>query len=795
MIKICKVSKYFKSGNNKVKAVDNISLELPKNGLVALLGPSGCGKTTLLNIIGGLDKPKKGKVYVNDMLISSKFSCKVDKVRNNNIGYIFQDYKLINNLTVFENVEIVLKMIGVKNKKEREKRVNFVLEKVGMYRYRRRPSYMLSGGERQRVAIARALVKNPDIILADEPTGNLDSRNSLEIMKIISSIAKDRLVVLVTHEKSLAKFYATRIVSLEDGKIVSDELNKEIDDLDYVIDNNVYLKDFDVIEHISRDNYDINIYNNNDDKLEFDVVVKNGNIYIKSSQKIEVVDEHSSIEFIDDHYKKLSKKELLEFHFTLDGVISDNKKKYSSIFNPFTFIKNGFAKVFKYTFIRKVLLIGFFVSSAFTLFAFGAIVGINKYEEKDFLSQDRNNVTATTNVSSASYDNITLNENVLLALPYGGNLSMDVFLEKFSQVQFYSQFNLSIAPLSLVSEDKIIAGNMPSNPNEVLIDKYYIDNLIENSPDFKMVGVVSYEDFIGISFGSPMQSNSEFLEYTISGVYDGNNVSLYVDENSIPNLFSIANSGGSELFLNYAAYSNNIILESGRMPENNYEIILHSNFKEQYKNNNIFSLENVDYTIVGYFDNNEFNNNFFVNSDTLYYKLFKETNKLTVYSMDKSSVIDDLKNMNINAIDSYVAAENSFVISREENITQITIIAAITLGISVIQIFLIVRASFLSRVKEVGIYRAIGVKKSDVYKMFASEIIAITILVNIPGLIIMTYILRNVEFINSFVDTSNLIILASLIFVFIINIVFGLLPVFGTIRKRPAYILARHDIE
>ena len=186
MIELVNVNKYFnRHKKNELHVINNTSLTLEDTGLVALLGPSGCGKTTLLNAIGGLDKIKKGKIYIDNQKISSKFSYKVDKIRNLNVGYIFQDYKLIDNLSVYDNVALVLKMVGIKNKTEIKKRVEYVLDKVGMLRYKKRPAGMLSGGERQRVGIARAIVKDPNIILADEPTGNLDSKNSLEIMKII----------------------------------------------------------------------------------------------------------------------------------------------------------------------------------------------------------------------------------------------------------------------------------------------------------------------------------------------------------------------------------------------------------------------------------------------------------------------------------------------------------------------------------------------------------------------------------------------------------------------------------
>ena len=227
MIRIEKLNKYYnRHKKNQIHVIDNTSLDLLDKGLVALLGPSGCGKTTMLNAIGGLDKVNNGKIYINDKKITTFNTYRKDKIRNLQVGYIFQDYKLIDNKSVYDNVAMVLRMIGIKDKNEVKKRVTYILERLGIYRYRYRPCGMLSGGERQRVGIARALVKNPDIILADEPTGNLDSKNTIEIMNIIKSISKDKLVILVTHEVELAKFYATRIIELLDGKVVKDYENK-----------------------------------------------------------------------------------------------------------------------------------------------------------------------------------------------------------------------------------------------------------------------------------------------------------------------------------------------------------------------------------------------------------------------------------------------------------------------------------------------------------------------------------------------------------------------------------------
>ena len=230
MLKLENVNKYFnKNKPNEIHVLNNVSLDFDKTGLVAILGPSGSGKTTLLNLIGGLDKVDDGEIYINGKKITNSHSDSVDKIRNLNIGYIFQDYKLIDNISVYENIAISLKMIGEKDERKIKKNVQYVLEAVNMYRYRYRLAKTLSGGQKQRVAIARAIIKNPNIIIADEPTGNLDSKNSIAVMDILKSISKEKLVILVTHETELAKQYASRIIEIEDGKIIKDYENNNIE--------------------------------------------------------------------------------------------------------------------------------------------------------------------------------------------------------------------------------------------------------------------------------------------------------------------------------------------------------------------------------------------------------------------------------------------------------------------------------------------------------------------------------------------------------------------------------------
>ena len=221
MLQIKNISKTYKTGNLVQRALDDVSLNLRDNEFVAILGPSGSGKTTLLNIIGGLDRYDSGDLIINGISTKKYKDRDWDSYRNHTIGFVFQSYNLISHQTVLSNVELALTISGI-GKEERRKRAIDALKKVGLgEQLHKRPSQM-SGGQMQRVAIARALVNDPDILLADEPTGALDSDTSIQVMDLLKEVAKDRLVVMVTHNPELAEEYATRIVNLRDGKIRSD---------------------------------------------------------------------------------------------------------------------------------------------------------------------------------------------------------------------------------------------------------------------------------------------------------------------------------------------------------------------------------------------------------------------------------------------------------------------------------------------------------------------------------------------------------------------------------------------
>lgn len=813
MIRILGLNKYYNKGRrNQIHVINNTNLELPDKGLVALLGPSGCGKTTLLNAIGGLDRVNKGSIYINDKKITSKFSYKVDKIRNLNIGYIFQDYKLIDDMSVYDNVAMVLKMIGIKDKKEIKTRVEYILERVGMYRYRYRPCGMLSGGERQRVGIARALVKNPDIILADEPTGNLDSKNTIEIMNIIKAISRDKLVILVTHEVDIAKFYASRILEITDGTIVKDYINKHDDKIDYRIDNTLYLKDFKYSYKNSDNNINIDYYNDEDKKLNLVIAVKNGNIYIKSNDdsRIEVVDSNSSIEIVNDHYKKLDKSVYEKYSFDFDKIINkDIKLKYSSIFNLGSIIKRGFKKVFGYSFVKKLLLGGFFLAALFVTYSVSNIIGLLTVNDSEFIVTNKNYLKIERNkVKVEDYLNYEGMDGIIYMLPGDSKVGMKVSNQEYYQTKDSNiVINGSIASNEMISSKDIIYGRYPENDNEIVIDKM----VYNKTKGLEMIGYYEVERMIN----SRVFTNKEYI---IVGIVDMGSPSIYASRNELYNIiinskvgydydygFGVSSVAISEELDNssiysYDSYRDKIVITKGREPSNDYEVIINENYQEEYKLNKEIDkkVNGKKLVVVGYYKSEDDINSYFASSNTKKYDLIENSKGIIIYSKDKDKVINNFKDIGVKVIDVYQSDRNNYIDSMKDSVNASLIVASIMLGISLIEIILMTRSSFLSRIKEVGIYRAIGVKKLDIYKMFISESFAISTLASLPGVLFMSYclhVLSDIDYIGRNYVMNIYIMILCIILIYLFNIIVGLIPVFNTIRKSPARILSGKEVD
>lgn len=830
MLKLQNVDKYFyRRKSNQIHVIDDTTLEFGESGLTALLGPSGCGKTTLLNVIGGLDKPDRGQIYVNGQKLTGRTAGTVDKIRNLNIGYIFQNYNLIDSMTVFDNVAMVLRMVGIKDKEEIRQKVDYALDLVGMYRYRKRYADMLSGGERQRVGIARAIVKDPSIIIADEPTGNLDSANTLEVMNIIKAISREKLVILVTHEENLAEFYADRIIRLRDGRVVSDEINKNVEGLDYRIENKIYLQDIkDRREYSDGDNI-VRVFNESGGKLDLDIVISRGNLFIRSrdaSSRVETVDENSSIELVDGHYKALTAEEAEAGRFHPERLKANGALKHSSILNPLTMLGSGFRTVGRYPVLKKILLFGFLISAMFITYAVSNIAGIMNMPDEKFVKDDKSYVSVIQNkMKVADYLAYEEDPSVEYAMPGDGKVHMKMRYDEYWQTSWSgSMFSGSLSASDSLSESDIVCGRLPDGRYEVAVDALVLDRARENDPDIVQAGYKVPEELIGRHL-----KLKDLPEFTIVGITDKKSPCIYADRSMFIDM--LANNGSEEDYygegeeaggeeasfdeegspsasapkaadlMDYGLSADKLVLTGdSRRPENDYEVIVDSMYAKSMKLGSELKtkVNGHKLKVVGHYTSDSVRGKFFVNNNTIKYRLIKEQGSMTVKpAVSKAETIGALRGYGLKVRDLYEYQKKEYRKSQLEMMRTFLIAGAIVIIISLIEVYLIMRASFLSRIKEVGTLRAIGVKKSDIYKMFAGEIVAITVLASLPGWVLMNYIvykLQGVKYLSGMFASNPQTVLVSLLIIFVFNLVFGLLPVFRTLIKRPAAILARTDV-
>lgn len=848
MIRLTNVNKYFnKRKSNQIHVINNTSIELEDKGLVVFLGNSGCGKTTLLNAIGGLDKVDSGEILIDNKPFTKIRGGKKDEIRNEYIGYIFQNFNLIEDKSVFFNVEIVLRMMGIRDKEEIKKRVLFILEKVGIERYKNRPVKALSGGERQRVGIARALVKSPKIIIADEPTGNLDSKNTIEIMNIIKAISKEKLVILVTHERDIAEFYGDRIIEIVDGKICSNRENENQNELDYHLENKIYLKDMPVQQELSgtvlasnsqddkeaikaennlieqvkkpvvTDKYreenatntnsnivNIKYFSDNPNKpINLKVVVKNNNIYIELPEGYRQGNEGT--ELIDGHYEKLGRDIYENYTFDYKDIKGTNKNgriKYHSVYNWREIIVNGYKKVFSYSVIKKILLLGFVFAALLTMYAVSTISASRDIQNEDFLTNHKNYLSIDTGkLTPQLFEKYNHMEGIEYALPGEGLMTVVIPIDDFYQTKGQTVESVAaIADKAMIDESNIIAGKLPLAKNQVVLDKMVVDKILKDGV-IENIGIKTFSDFVGRTV-----SGGNAGELEIVGVSDSGSPAIYMDSS---NFFKVMvgiqslNENPYTVQLDVQDYHHelaekNISLKTGAWPKDGEVALSYDHYGAYYVGSTSdIKINGEKLKVSGFYEDHILNRDMaFVSTNSLNQAIVEASSNLILSPSDKMETFEKLQSV-AKVHDIYQENRDEFIASVKNRMFSILLVSVIILIISLIEIYLILRASFLSRIKEVGVLRAIGLKKKDIYKMFVGEIFAMTTLTSIPAFVIMGYYLYKVQglpYIGDFVKMDPAVVIISVAIIVAANMIFGLVPVFNTMRKTPAAILARNDV-
>ena len=389
--------------------------------------------------------------------------------------------------------------------------------------------------------------------------------------------------------------------------------------------------------------------------------------------------------------------------------------------------------------------------------------------------------------------------------------SFKIKMDTYYQLSNYS-FELSgtLVSIDKISDTELIKGRMPQNEYEIVIDKKIISNMTNNDfSAFASMGIKSEDELL-----NKVVTINDMKDFTIVGFTDNSTASIYASKDIFINILN--NMTQSEFGMgmyfdtdensnatvkDYNLYLDDINITKGRLPENDYEVIVNKSNQEEMKLNKTIQTEvnGKALTVVGYYDSKTNRQDYLVNNNTVKYNVISKNNGFIIYPKNKISVLNKFKNeYRLNIIDRYERDKQSYISSKKDEIKSAVIFAGVILAISLIEIYLMIRSSFLSRIKEIGVLRAIGVKKKDIYRMFVGEIISITTVASMPGIALMTYILSQISKIP-YVDRIFIInfktVGISILIVYLFNIIVGLAPLYKVLRKTPAQILARHDVE
>ncbi len=807
MIKLNGINKYYNlRKQNEIHVLKDISCEFDNKGLTVIVGESGSGKSTLLNILCGLDSPTSGKIIFNETIFDKYISKKWDKIRNHKIGFIYQNFLLVAELSVRENIEVSLKMQGCINYDDT---INNVVKYLNISGYIDNKVNALSGGERQRVAIARALAKNPDILIADEPTGNLDSKNTIDTMNIIRSIADEKLVILVTHEEEIAKLYADRIIRLSDGEITVDKKNEFSKIFDVRQEQSIYLKELHKQEG-SIGAVNLSTYQeskSNDKQIKLKVIEKNQTLYLDIDKgkfrNAKLINQYSELKIIDDYYRPK------EFETIKDVLKELDKKKNNQTFSYKDTYKYTMNKINNINYGGKMLYFSLALIGAVIAISIGLLGDIFSYDDHEFIETSRHYINISTN--DLTY------EELLAFNDYEFIENINIFTEQqeflletesFYEVRSPIIFNAHPSNSSLLTVDMLMYGELPTNDYQVVVDKFLADEILFYNRDR---GMSNYEDILSSnlliqSYGLTSDYKEDAkLEFEIVGISNDDSPTIWISDSLA---FSIVMSS----LVDYELFGEDLLLLTGRMPESEYELLLHEN-SSLIRNDNIPSsvgISSGEYLVVGTYsvtvNGVEYNtkNLMITNINIMKRAYFHKHDydnirtEFLVYTNNVENALLRFGEEDINAVSKYHQDSETYQDFTFNNSFGLFIFAISGLIISGISVIFVMRSSLPSRVNEVSIYRALGASKKDIIKLFTVEIIITTCLSSLIGFIGTVLFLIWTQYqISMYVEIlyyNLLTILSGIILMFLINIIFGLIPISFLLRKTPADIIKSTDI-
>lgn len=810
MIKVNNLEKYYNKGKKSEQHVlNNINLEFGNTGLVCILGESGSGKTTLLNTIGGLDDFAEGTLQINDTVFESYKQKQIEPVRNEHFGYIFQNYYLLKDYSVSYNVKIALNRYNL-SEKEKDERTKYILDLLGIGKYKNKPVSKLSGGQQQRVSIARALVKAPDIILADEPTGNLDEENTIRTMTILKKISKECLVLLVTHEKRIAKFFGDRIIEICDGKIVRDE-NNTASTYERSDDSNIYLKEFEP-DNIENGYSKFNIYYKKQEappSINMNMVWKDGKLYIQNLSDYDIIFEggENGIQMLDTERPSLEMEEIENLSYDLERLPAKGNAKL-----PFHEIwriaMSNIHLMGKKQIFITIILIAAAVMLSITTAKFTNMVSISEEKivstDSHYARIDFNNISVFDHddhlkVLQFAWKYLDSNDYGYTFFVPNGNVS--IAGEGFEQIKNLKQVinNVSYVPLDFLKKENLVYGKMPELRNEVVLDLQVVKNLIA-SKGIVTTNFKTPENFIGAT----LKTTRYKVEMTITGISDTHEPALYCGQNILLGFpqkgYKIASL--DELKKEYpgkyddvSLADNEILIRDGLYDSLKLETDTEYRIGDDYKN---------IYNITGQFTDDIGVDYVLSDRGCLNIRdlMVFEFKTCMVYSDNPKSAINKLKgikdkSMNVFKMSLTIPHDEEIKAYREANTGDTDASSLVTIAIviiSIIMVYFTIKSNAISRSEELAVYSLLGISKESILKSYIIEMVLLTSYTSLPSVLVTSGVIK---FIGSIPSLGiNMLfpwwaVLLLIAVIYTIHAIISILPVYGILSKPPATLAVK----
>lgn len=816
MIKVEHLYKTYNEGKkNEEKVLKDVSLEFDRTGLVCLLGESGSGKTTLLNTIGGLDTFSGGSITIEQTTLHAYQPGIIEPIRNDRFDYIFQNYYLLKEHTVGYNVKLALNRFDI-SEEEKEKRVEYVLEMLGMAKYKKKQVSKLSGGQQQRVSIARALVKSADVIFADEPTGNLDEENTLRTMSILKSISRECLVILVTHERRIADFFADRIIRICDGQVVSDEKNHSAKAYERGDDANIYLKEMEC-ETLANDWAKFRVYSEsdgaktqNEQKIELSIALRDGKLYIKNHGNGDLIleGEESGIHMLEEFRPKFDMEEMEKINYHLPKLKSKGSAHLGWKEILSMAVENIRSMGKKQAFVLGVLVVTAILLSV-TMADFVSTVSIDEESivttDSHYLYLDFAKVSSLRDEESQkaildfawkhldenAYGTVFAVPDENLFLQGEGYAQMDRLVERVTGFSYVDK--------AYLEEDSLLYGRMPEKRSEVVVDIRIIRQML------KAEGVISTmlekpQNFIG----KRLLVASTNVEVEIVGICKTGQSNIYCGQNI---LLAFPTRGQkiakiAELQAEYPGEYTNLQLKEDEILVR--EGLVRSLSYEVGETIVIGDDDTHTYTIVGTCPDS-LNVNYVMSDkgcehirDLLIYEL----KDCMFYAKDQTAAKDYFEGVKEEYRKHFKLAvevphEVQVEAYKEANQVDLDVkylIAMIGVVISLVMVYFTVKSNAVSRSEELTVYRLLGISKGSIRKAYVLEMFFLTSMTSLPAVLLTSLVIKSVAAIPS-LKLQLLFpwwaIVGLLLGIYLVHGIISILPVHGILSRPPAALAVK----